>query len=218
MNAPLTQALYHQPAPIPAPSPATLPADALAELKLWLAISTTADDPLLIRMLQSAFDLCEAFTGQLLIERPAQQLLPVSGNWQRLHGNPVRAITDVTGVPASGPEFALAVDGYAIDLASDGSGWLRISRPGSAAALRVSYSCGAATDWASLPDALRHGIIRHAAFQHRARENAGEASPPAAVVALWRPYRLMTLAGRADRPALSAFAAARSSSIGGMQP
>ncbi len=175
---------------LPAPS---LPAAALAELKLWLGISTTRDDPLLISLLQSATALCEAFTGLALIERDASPVLPVCGSWQALPLRPVRAITAVEGLPADGGSFALEPSAYAITIEADGTGWLRVMRPGSAGRVRVACRAGLAADWSGLPEALRHGIIRHAAHQHREREGAGGAAPPAAVAALWRPWRMVRL-------------------------
>ena len=46
-----------------------------------------------------------------------------------------------------------------------------------------------------LNGALRHGIIRLAAHQHRERETSGPGPlPPAAIAALWRPWRRMRMA------------------------
>jgi hypothetical protein len=47
----------------------------------------------------------------------------------------------------------------------------------------------------NLPAALRHGILRLAAhfYTHRASEGAPGGEPPAAVTALWRPYRRLRL-------------------------
>ena len=56
-------------------------------------------------------------------------------------------------------------------------------------------TAGLAADWAGLPDGLRHGVIRLAAHHYRERDAASAAaSPPAAVAALWRPWRAMRLA------------------------
>ena len=46
----------------------------------------------------------------------------------------------------------------------------------------------------SLPDGLRHGIIRLAAHAWHQRESDGPTpNPPAAVAALWRPWRQLRL-------------------------
>lgn len=47
--------------------------------------------------------------------------------------------------------------------------------------------------WQDLPQPLRHGIIRHAAHQYRERDAGPAETPPAAVAALWRPYRRIRL-------------------------
>lgn len=49
------------------------------------------------------------------------------------------------------------------------------------------------SDWSALPEALRHGVIRLAAHLYREGEGAAAAAPPAAVAALWRPWRRMRL-------------------------
>lgn len=47
--------------------------------------------------------------------------------------------------------------------------------------------------WADLAPALREGIIRFAAHLYRDREAASASEPPAAVAALWRPWRELRL-------------------------
>jgi uncharacterized phiE125 gp8 family phage protein len=52
-----------------------------------------------------------------------------------------------------------------------------------------------AAGWAALPAALRQGVVRLAAHfhAHRTGETARPQEPPAAVTALWRPYRRVRL-------------------------
>ena len=52
-----------------------------------------------------------------------------------------------------------------------------------------------ATSWEEAEDGLRHGIVRHAAHQYRERDAGleGGSYPPAAVAALWRPWRTLRL-------------------------
>ncbi len=104
-------------------------------------------------------------------------------------------ITGIEGIPAEGARFALPVANYAIELDADGGGRVLVSNPGAAGRVAVRFTAGLAADWTSLPEALRHGVLRLAAFQYRSREDDGAASmPPAAVAALWRPWRRLRLA------------------------
>ncbi len=47
--------------------------------------------------------------------------------------------------------------------------------------------------WEDIPPALAEGIIRFAAHLHAERGGAAQHTPPAAVAALWRPYRAVRL-------------------------
>jgi len=175
-------------------TPPTLPGAALAELKQWLAITTTRDDAGLSALLLTALDMCEAFTGQMPIESGCEEVLNVTSSWQTLATRPVQAITEVQGIPSDGPRFILPADNYAIALDADGTGSVMVMNPASAGRIAVRFTAGLASDWTGLPEPLRHGIIRLAAHQHRARDDdrAGPI-PPASVVALWRPWRRMRL-------------------------
>jgi uncharacterized phiE125 gp8 family phage protein len=172
-------------------TPAVLPDTALAELKSWLGISSTADDATLVDLLRAALEVCEGFTGSMPLEQACEELLPArTGCWQTLGTRPVQAVTLVEGIPADGARFTLAADAYAIDLAVDGGARVRLIRQGAAGRIAVHFTAGLAADWDSLPDALRHGAIRLAAFAWRQRDDeTGDALPPAVVAALWRPWR-----------------------------
>jgi uncharacterized phiE125 gp8 family phage protein len=115
--------------------------------------------------------------------------MPVTGDWQRLSVRPVRAVTGVTAIAAG--ESLLPVESYAIDIDRNGDGWVRINRHAAVRA-RVAYRAGIAAEGAQVPDAIRHGIIRLAGEYHASRDGL-EARPPAAVSALWRPWRRMRL-------------------------
>ncbi len=176
-------------------TPAALSPAALAELKDWLGITTPADDAQLAALLRAALDLCEDFTGIMPLQQDCEEVLPLFPGWQVLRTRPVQAITGVLGIPAEGARFALPLSSYAIDLDADGAGRVRMGHAGAAGRIAVRFTAGIAPDWASLPDALRHGVLRLAAFQYRQREGDSAAPmPPAAVAALWRPWRRLRLA------------------------
>lgn len=169
------------------------PAAPLAEAKAHFRLSTSADDAVLTTLIGSATHLCEAFTGQALVTRQVRETLNATPRWSRLSLTPVTAITLVEGIPAEGPAFTLPVASYAIDIDMLGDGWVQVSQPGAAGRVRVTYIAGMVPDAASVPDALRQGIISLAEYLYRQRDREAAGSPPAAVAALWRPWRRMRL-------------------------
>lgn len=168
----------------------TLAPAALAEVKDWLGITTNGEDASLTAQLRAALETCEAFTGTMPLVAECEEVLAVCGEWQRLATRPVLAITALEGIPATGARFALAVSAFELDFRPDGTGWVRVLDPGLAGRVAVRFTAGLASDWSSLPDGLRHGVIRLAAHHYRQRETADDGpAPPAAVAALWRPWR-----------------------------
>ena len=107
----MTRAIIVPPTPVP---------EALGELKQWLALTGSREDAQLERLIGAALELCEGFTGQLLLEATCEEVLGATPTWQPLATRPVSAILAVAGVPAEGARFALAADAYAIYLDSDG--------------------------------------------------------------------------------------------------
>ena len=177
-------------------TPAALAPEVLSELKDWLGITVPGDDPQLTNLLRAALEMCEHFTGTMPLQQTCEEVLSASGDWQVLSASPVQSIIGIDGIPADGSRFALPVSSYEVDLSADGSGRVRIGNPGSAGRVAVRFTAGLAAAWTGVPDGLRHGVLRLAAFQYRAREDdaAQAAIPPTAVAALWRPWRRMRLA------------------------
>lgn len=174
--------------------PALSPA-ALDELKAWLGVTTTRDDAELLALLTASLDLCEGFTGSMPLEAGCDEVLPASGSWQALSARPVQAITALAALAQDGTRRALAASDYEIDLDADGGGCVRLLVPIGEDRVVVGYTAGMAAGWEALPEALRQGLIRLAAYQHRERDGGGtSALPPAAVAALWRPWRRVRLA------------------------
>ena len=99
----------------------------------------------------------------------------------------------VEALNGEGARTALGEDEYDLHLAGDGSAQLRLRRGPFVSRVAVTLEAGLAPDWASLPDGLRHGILRFAAFLHREGEQ-GAGEPPAAIAALWRAWRQVRLA------------------------
>ena len=167
---------------------------ALDELKNWLSIGTPQDDPSLLALLGSALDTCEAFTRVMPLEAACEELVAPLREWQRLATMPVQAVTTVDEVRPDGLRLALAPSDYAIELEADGSARIRLFSPVVTGRLAVQFTAGLAPAWESLPDGLRHGIVRLAAHYYRQRDNADASpAPPAAIAALWSPWRRMRL-------------------------
>lgn len=176
-------------------TPAVLAGAALAELKAWLAITTSGDDAALGALLRTALETCEGFTGAMPLAQLCEEIVPASACWQRLATRPVQAVTWVEGLPESGARFAIAVADYAVDLDADGGASFRLVQRGEAERVAVRFTAGMAAGWADIPESLRHGVLRLAAHHYRQRESdSPQAMPPAAVAALWRPWRRMRVA------------------------
>ena len=175
-------------------TPAEPPSTALAELKQWLGITIAADDAPLTRLFGAALDACESFTGMMALEQTCEEVLPARGGWLSLATRPVQAILAVEHIDDSGARHALPTDAYAMDLGAEGTGRVRLFSPEPGRVV-VRFTAGFTSEWDALPEALRHGVIRLAAHQHREREGSGAAPlPPASVAALWRPWRRLRLA------------------------
>ncbi|MCJ2184226.1 phage head-tail connector protein [Novosphingobium sp. 1949] len=176
-------------------TPATLPSSALAELKQWLGITTEQDDDALLALLATALDTCEAFTGTLPLALPCEERLNAGRDWTALASRPVQAITALEWLAPDGARSTVSSEAYAAELDADGTGRIRLEGVPQTNRVVVTFTAGLAADWDALPASLRHGLIRLAAHQYRERENGSNAQqPPAAIAALWRPWRRMRLA------------------------
>lgn len=168
-----------------APGPA-----ALAELKMFARIAGGEEDALAAALVASAAALCERFIGQALLAREFGEVI-AAGGWTRLARTPVAAVVAVADMGGA----ALPVADYAVDIDANGDGWVRLDGPARRA--RVRYRAGLAAAWGDAPEALRHGIVRLAA--HLFAKRAADAPPPAAVTALWRPWRRMRIGAPGER-------------------
>jgi uncharacterized phiE125 gp8 family phage protein len=165
----------------------------MSEAQAYVRIETGEEEALLAGLVRTASALCESFINQVVIARPFACELPASGQWERLAITPVRAISDVASVDPSGAAASLASGSFAIDIDFAGDGWVRLGQAIDATRVRVSGSAGMAEDENGVPEPIRQGVLRLVAHLFTARDgNGGE--PPAAVTALWRPYRRMRLA------------------------
>jgi uncharacterized phiE125 gp8 family phage protein len=165
----------------------------LAELKAEARIATSEEDALLAGFVRAATDLCERFTGRLLIARAVTEIVPASAAWTRLGAAPVQSIEAVAALTSGGAEVPLAGDAYGIDIDAAGEGWVRLLAAREERRLTVTYAAGLAADAGDIPEALRQGIARLALHSYRQRDAGEMEAPPAAVTALWRPWRRLRL-------------------------
>ena len=168
-------------------------AAAVAETKAYLRIAGGDEDALVARLTGVAAELCEQFTRRALLTRPMVETQATSGTWKRLGTGPVRAILSVETLSADGVAVVLPAGAYAVDIDASGDGWVRVTAPGEARRVRVTYEAGLGAEWTALPDALRQGIVRLAAHMFAHRDGPEDVGPPAAVTALWRPWRRLRL-------------------------
>lgn len=176
------------------PGAVTLGADdralAIAAVKAMLRVAGTDEDDLIAAFAESALGLAEHFTGQLLIARSLRERVVASATWQRLGAAPVRAITGVETLAGA----ALLPDAFAVDIDAAGDGWVRVrdaTAGGAAHRVVALFAAGLADGWAGLPAPLRQGVVLLAAYLFDERDASG--APPAAVTALWRPFRRVAL-------------------------
>lgn len=167
-------------------------ASAVAAVKAMLRIESSDEDILIAPLVETALGLAEQFLGQVLIARTVRSILPVASGWQRLVAAPVQAITQVEALAGDRSWVVLPVSGYAIDIDPRGDGWVRIIDRGGSTQLRVTCIAGRAESWNTLPAPLRQGAVLLAGYLFSERDTAQP--PPAAITALWQPFRGLALA------------------------
>jgi uncharacterized phiE125 gp8 family phage protein len=169
----------------------TIPAErivAVAEAQAFGRVEAGDEEALLAGLVRSASSLCEAFLGQVVIEREFSETMAASIEWQRLKVLPVRSIS---GVSSGGRQ--LAGTAFATDIDANGCGWVRLADASVVGTIDVSGTAGMAIGQNGVPEAIRHGVLRLVAHLFAARDGAG-GEIPAAVSALWRPFRRVKLA------------------------
>ncbi len=159
-------------------------------VKLYLRLGNDGEDALLDRLAATAIGVAEAFLGQATLARGFVNSVTADGRWQALPTGPVAAITGVS----DGGGRVLPVGSYAVDIDAGGRGWVRVV--GLGRVVSVAYRAGLAETWDALPAPVAQGVVMLAA--HLFDQRGGDAAPPAAVAALWRPFRRVTL-GAAHR-------------------
>ncbi|MDE0879109.1 MAG: hypothetical protein OSB00_10670 [Sphingomonas bacterium] len=166
-------------------------ADAVAAAKTYLRLADDAEDALIAQLAASAIAVGEAFCHAPFVVRAFEDVVSAGSGWQRLAQAPVSAILGATGLPAQGAPFVMPVEAYGFDIDPDGMGWVCVLAAGAAGRVAISYSAGLASDWSGVPAPIAQGVT--ILIAHLFTDRASDSAPPAAVGALWRPYRRMTL-------------------------
>lgn len=170
-------------------APAPVEPVSVGELKAYLRLDGSAEDAVLAGFIRTARTMCEAFTGVMLVARSFRETVAAFGRPRRLSAAPVLGVDAVERLDQAG--VAAAVQGWTLSFADDGAGL--VEAPVNEGRVRVTYRAGIAEDWNGVPEALRQGIIRLAAHLYSYRDDPGDKGPPAAVAALWRPWRRLRL-------------------------
>ena len=178
-------------------SPPDFSGPALSALKEWLAITTAREDALLVRLLASAHETCERFTGLMPLRCGVEEVLAPgsadSAGWLALATRPVRAFSSVTCLDPEGAATELDAGQWNRAIEANGSGSISLDEPPEGGRIVVAFTAGIAESWATIPPALSEGIVRLAAHAYRSRDNVAASEPPAAVAALWRAWRRLRL-------------------------
>jgi uncharacterized phiE125 gp8 family phage protein len=158
----------------------------LAEARDWLRLGPGSEDAPVAALIRAATNMCEAFTGQLLIEREVVEERAVAATL-RLSKQPVAGIDDVLVIDGPGAPMILATDRSAAVPLADGAMAVRLSGVAAGTRVRVRYRAGMVQASHELPEALRQGLLR--LVQHWHLGGQDDAAMPAIVTALWTPWR-----------------------------
>lgn len=169
------------------------PAVSLGEAQAFVRVETGEEEAVLAGLVRSSSAICEAFLNRIVIVRSFSEDLPARDGWIRLQCGPVRSIELVEAVASDGVATSLPAASYAIDVDSSGDGWIRLIDRGGVSRIRVSGRAGMAAEPNDVPEPIRHGVLRLVGHLYATRDGGG-GDPPAAVTALWRPFRRARLA------------------------
>jgi uncharacterized phiE125 gp8 family phage protein len=172
-------------------TPAAVPIVSIEETKLYLRIDGGAEDALLAQLIRVSLNLAEQFLGFAPLASRWRQTLP---GWPSapvaLLRTPLRGTVQAVLVKPDGSTAPIAASLVSLSLDAYGAAWVMLRTTGeTATAIRLEYEAGLASDWNGAPEAIRQGVLRLAAHLYTHRDSAAETELPAAVTALWRPYR-----------------------------
>lgn len=155
----------------------------LAELQAYARVETGEEEALLAGLLRTASEVCESFLNQALVSRSFEATVRAGDGWAMLPAQPVRSIVSIR---RPGSTQVLPTSSYRSDIDFDGRGLVAGLPCGET--FVVTGTAGMASDGNGVPEPIRQGILRLAAFMY-ANRDAAAGDMPKAVTALWRPYR-----------------------------
>lgn len=165
----------------------------MSEAQAYVRTETGEEEAVLAGLIRTASAVCEGFLNRVVIAREFSVDVPASGCWERLPLTPVRSIAGAEAIDSAGATAPMPSSSYSIDIDSSGDGWVRVTNGEWPGRLRVSGNAGLADSENDVPEPIRQGVLRLVAHLFTSRDGPG-GDPPAAVTALWRPYRRLRLA------------------------
>jgi uncharacterized phiE125 gp8 family phage protein len=176
--------------------------DLTAQLRTLLHLDDNSEDALLLLLIQSAADYAEKYLGRsLLTQTRTRQFQAPSGSGLAASAlkypalvliyPPVIDVTRVYTVDGDGDETDVDADKYWLDEVSDPPE-LHLSSWSWSRLLRVDYSAGYG-DYGDLPDAIKRGILLHAAHLYKYRGDCPieESAVTSGAIGAYRIYRVM---------------------------
>jgi len=177
--------------------PAVEPVE-LAEMKMHLRVEHSAEDALILVLIQAAREWCEEFTSRSFITRTWELRLDAwpEERYIELPRPPLQGVTWVKYVDENGVEHTLDASTYVVDAVSvpgrvvlvNNASWPSVALfP--AGAVRVRYTAGYGSNPSDVPEMARHAVRLLAAHWYENRENSSPAQlreiPMAAEMLLW---------------------------------
>lgn len=162
----------------------------LAEVKQFLRIETADENALLSMWISQAREACETFIGRALITQD-WRLVEQARTSLELRPGPVQSIVSVTyddGISSR----VLTADEYELQ-SQNGLDRIVFDPALGGGEVSVEFRAGYGDDWNAVPLSIRQGLLRLVAHHHRFRDAADAPALPAAVTALWRPFRVLGL-------------------------
>ncbi len=168
---------------------------ALANLKSWLGINRTSEDTLLMDLLLASLARCEETIAQAPLTKTVEELVPNIIGSHCLSSRPIKSLEQVEEVRDDGTRVQTLVQSKSLEINADGSAKFTILEHSDATNLAIQISVGLASDWASMPSALKQAVIRLAAFYFRERDQASakQMPLPTSIAGLLQPWRELRL-------------------------